>query len=123
VSSLVVIGRAWLNAKDSTGQRRLDDPNDLVRLEIATALRQEATVVPVLVGGSDMRSERDLPPDLQPLARRNALLLNDQDWDHHMARLIDVIESALQLPAMSRRALSRLYATGCVRDRCGRRCV
>ena len=36
---LVVIGPAWLDVRSENGSRRLDDPRDDVRLEIATALR------------------------------------------------------------------------------------
>ncbi len=45
---LVVIGKSWLDMKDVTGQRRLDDPDDFVRLEVATALARNIQVIPVL---------------------------------------------------------------------------
>ena len=46
---LAVIGRVWLETKDDAGSRRLDDPNDFVRIELASALRRDIPVVPVLV--------------------------------------------------------------------------
>jgi len=46
---LVLIGRDWLDAKDSAGQRRLEQPNDFVRQEIATALARNIPVTPVLL--------------------------------------------------------------------------
>ena len=49
-----VIGREWLHASDSTGRRRLENPADLVRLEIAAALERDIRVVPVLVQGVQM---------------------------------------------------------------------
>src|SRR5688572_978191 len=38
---LAFIGTDWLTARDPSGQRRLDDPNDFVRLEIASALKRD----------------------------------------------------------------------------------
>jgi hypothetical protein len=49
---LAVIGRQWLTSTDSQGQRRLDNPEDFVRLEIVTALVRQIRVIPVLVGGA-----------------------------------------------------------------------
>jgi len=36
---LVIIGKKWLTCADASGNRRLDDPKDFIRLETATALR------------------------------------------------------------------------------------
>src|SRR5262245_58499099 len=49
---LAVIGPNWLDLRNEQGQRRLDDPSDWVRLEIAAALKSGKIVVPVLVGGA-----------------------------------------------------------------------
>ena len=38
---VVLIGPRWLNIQDEGGARRLDDPNDFVRVEIASALKQQ----------------------------------------------------------------------------------
>jgi TIR domain len=61
---LAVIGRDWLEVNQGGG-RRLDDPQDWVRLEIADALKRKIRVVPVLVAGASMPSAADLPEDLQ----------------------------------------------------------
>jgi len=89
---LVVVGRGWLGAKDGAGQRRLDDPDDFVRLEVGTALRGDPVVIPVLVGGATMPEEEELPGDLALLARRNAVTLIDTDWRSGMARLVAALE-------------------------------
>jgi hypothetical protein len=44
---LAIIGPNWLTAQDETGQRRLDNPEDFVVVEIAAALARNIPVVPV----------------------------------------------------------------------------
>jgi hypothetical protein len=84
----VVIGREWLDARSAAGARRLDDPNDFVRLEVATALnRADVLVVPVLVEGASMPVATDLPDNLRMLARRHAVTVRDETWDADVDRL------------------------------------
>lgn len=85
---LAVIGKEWLQCKTSTGDRRLDDSEDLVRLEVAAALRRNIPVIPVLVEGTSMPGPLDLPDDLRPLAQRNAAELRHTHWDSDEAALI-----------------------------------
>jgi hypothetical protein len=90
---IALIGDQWLDIKDSGGHRRLDNPADLVRLEIAGALRRtDLPVIPVLVEGATMPPAERLPDDVQPLARRNALELSDGRWRYDADRLIEVLE-------------------------------
>jgi hypothetical protein len=51
---LAVIGPRWLDAVDDRSNRRLDDPNDYVRIEIESALKHDKRVIPVLVGDTRM---------------------------------------------------------------------
>ena len=84
-----LIGRSWLTVTDSHGNRRLDDPNDFVRIEIDSALKRDILVLPVLLGGAVMPGPSDLPEALQPLARRNAAQVRyDPDFHSDMQRLI-----------------------------------
>lgn len=55
---VVLIGPDWLNSRDENGCRRLDTPDDWVRLEIAHALKREITVIPVCVGALIYPQER-----------------------------------------------------------------
>jgi hypothetical protein len=89
---LAIIGPGWLDAVDHTGRRRLDDPNDFVRLEIEAALHREVRVVPILVQGAEMPGPADLPDPLVALSRRNALELSHGRWHADAARLIAVLE-------------------------------
>jgi len=68
--ALILIGPGWLTAVGKTGGRRLDDPDDYVRREVATALRSSTLVIPVFVDGADMPESDELPEDLQSLTRR-----------------------------------------------------
>jgi hypothetical protein len=79
---VTVIGPGWATAA-AGGRRRLDDPEDLVRLEIERALqRPDVDVIPVLVDGARMPGEHELPAGLRALARRNACELTDSRWDY-----------------------------------------
>ncbi|MDQ2962406.1 MAG: choice-of-anchor D domain-containing protein [Pseudomonadota bacterium] len=91
---IVIIGNEWL-AVDSAGHRRLDDPADFVRLETATALARGIRVVPVLVEGAVMPRADQLPPDLAPLTRRQAVELSHKQWDATTAELIRTLEKIL----------------------------
>src|SRR5690349_17123265 len=70
---LVLIGGSWTAVRDEQGRRRLDDPDDLVVLEVRAALERDVRVIPVLVDGAPAPRRVDLPAELAPLARRNAL--------------------------------------------------
>ena len=58
---IAVIGRDWLDTRDEAGDRRLDDPDDFVRLEIAAALQRQIPVVPILVDGAKIPRPLDFP--------------------------------------------------------------
>jgi hypothetical protein len=80
---VAVIGRSWLEIKDNEGRRRLDDPNDWVRLEITAALEQDIPVIPALVGGARMPAASDLPGALSKLGDkplRSATLDSIPTW-------------------------------------------
>jgi hypothetical protein len=68
---LALVGPRWLTITDAEGQRRLDNPDDIVRLEIEAALARNVRVIPVLVDNTPMPSPQQLPDSLKSLARRN----------------------------------------------------
>lgn len=101
---LVIIGPDWLDAADNDGQRRLDDPDDFVRIEVEAGLRRdEVLVIPVLVKGAGMPSSADLPLSLRELVFRNAAIIRDDpDFHRDMSRLIHQIRQHMdpsQAPA------------------------
>src|SRR5262249_51667433 len=73
---LALIGTTWLS-------RRLDDPDDFVRVELEVALSRRIPIVPVLVGGARMPSPNKLPASLKELAYRQAAQLRP-DPDYHI---------------------------------------
>lgn len=91
---LVVIGPDWLNTTDNSGNRRLDNPEDFVRLEVASALRRDVRVIPVLVDKATMPRSIDLPEDLKPLTRRNAIEISHTRFSMDMDRLLRSITLA-----------------------------
>jgi TIR domain len=92
---LAVIGQNWLTATNEEGQRRLDDPDDIVRLEIQAALERQVRVIPVLVEGAAMPSRQQLPESLAMLARRHALVLRHESFHSDADRLLADIEQVL----------------------------
>lgn len=81
---LVLIGPRWLDSM----ARRADAGTDFVRHEILAGLRQDKTIIPVLVAGARMPATDDLPPDLAALGRRHAVEIRDDRFDDDVARLV-----------------------------------
>jgi TIR domain len=92
---LAVIGPGWLTAPGERGTRRLDDPGDIVRLEIKAAIASGVRVIPILVDGAVMPGRQDLPESLADLARRNALLIRHESFPSDAERLVTAIERIL----------------------------
>lgn len=91
-SVIVVIGPAWAQCRDADGNRRLDKADDFVRLEIATALAENKRIVPVLVGSAKMPVADELPIDIKPLWRRNAMELSDSRWEYDVNQLANALK-------------------------------
>jgi TIR domain len=92
---LPVIGQDWLDVQNEEGQRRLDDDDDFVRMEIGLALASDAQIIPLLVDGAVMPSSANLPKNLQKLARRPTLeVRGGRDFKNDMQRLVNHINSA-----------------------------
>jgi hypothetical protein len=85
---LAVIGPNWLNALDEDGKRLLDNPYDFIRLEIATALKLNIPVIPILLDDARVPRVDQLPQDLEQLALRNAIGVRHASFHSDMDRLI-----------------------------------
>jgi hypothetical protein len=84
---VAIIGRDWLTAIDEDGRRRLDNPKDFVRIELAAALQRDIPVIPILVGGAVMPRQEMLPEALKPLVRRQGLAISHERFDSDSERL------------------------------------
>jgi hypothetical protein len=92
---LALVGRQWLTCSDEHG-RRLDNPNDFVRMEISTALRRGVRVIPVLIQGATMPRDQELPAALASLARKQAWEVTEIRWKQDVRQLINRIEKDLK---------------------------
>jgi formylglycine-generating enzyme required for sulfatase activity len=101
---LALIGRGWLTATDKTGRRRLDNPDDFVRIEIASGLAQGKRVIPVLVDDTAMPTANELPGELMPLARRQAVRIVHDRFKEDAERLARVLDKALAEAEVRRKA-------------------
>jgi hypothetical protein len=92
---LAVIGDRWLTITDEDGQRRLDNSDDFVRLEIEAALARNVRVIPILVDGARIPRAEELPDSLTSLVRRQALELSPTRFDADTSRLLTVLDRTL----------------------------
>ena len=96
---LVLIGPHWTNAVDEEGHRRLEDPADHVRVEIAAALSCGVPVIPLMVQDAFMPRARDLPENIRELASKNGMPMPRTYWKESVERLIKRLQ-----PLMSQQA-------------------
>ncbi|HMB21458.1 MAG: TIR domain-containing protein [Chloroflexota bacterium] len=98
---LVIIGPKWENITDNQGNRRLDNPNDFVRLEVEEGLKNpKTTVIPVLTENAPMPNPETLPESLRELCFRNAVSVRqDPDFHPDMQRLTNQIQKIIKADA------------------------
>lgn len=89
---IALIGRQWLSATDPQGSRRLDDPQDVLRVELERALAHELVIIPARVQDAELPSIEELPDSLARLARRQAIELRDTAWRDDVTRLLRSLE-------------------------------
>ena len=105
---VAIVGREWLNLLKS--REREVGERDLVRAEMAAALKRDILIIPVLVEGAQMPTAAELPPDVQPLAERNALEVSDARWEYDMTRLVDALTQAPGIEKLGDSKFKRAWA-------------
>ena len=109
---LVLIGARWL-APQPDGKTRLEDERDFVRLEIAAALARNIRVIPVLLDGTPMPKEAELPEALRGLVWRNAIEVSNTRFPSDVDRLAQVLVWSMMWLRLSNCWLR--HASGCWR--------
>jgi|GEM_PF-2170453 len=95
---LALIGPQWISCERSVGRRRLEEPDDWVRNEIATALRRNVPVFPVLFNNAPIPEKEDLPEDLRPLSLIQVSKVDDgEHWGFDVGKIIEAIENRTKL--------------------------
>ena len=96
---LVLIGKEWLDVRDSKGNRRLDDPHDFVHREIRYALLNHndeyslGRVIPVIVQNARMPKPRELHPDLRDLVALNGFVISPESFNEDVLALSKMIKT------------------------------
>jgi hypothetical protein len=90
---LAIIGPSWVSITNAAGERRLEDPNDFVVLEIASALKREVPVIPVLVHGAHMPAPDQLPESLKDFSYHNSVELSHGRWNSDVQLLVQALAS------------------------------
>lgn len=86
---LMLVTPQLLGATDAQGRRRIDDPADPVRREVAQALAAGAELIPVLCDGVDaVPAGPGLPAPFDHLTDRTWRRLRAYDWASDVQRLV-----------------------------------
>lgn len=87
---VALIGSKWLTAADEDGRRRIDNPDDLLRHELAHTLKSGKPLLPVILG-KETRIPRAsaLPEDLRELPFQQVvrLSLDLPEWPNEIRKL------------------------------------
>ena len=107
---IAIVGPEWMAARHGAPER-INDPDDPVRMEIATALDDGLPIIPVLVNGASMPAASELPDDVKDFAYRNALTIDRGRHFHRDAdELVRAIETLVPRRVWLRRTAAALVA-------------
>jgi hypothetical protein len=89
---LALIGPQWMTCTDEQGRRRLENENDPVRGEIATAIKRNTLLFPVVFGDTPPPTD-NLPSDIADLTKHQFSRIRNESWGHDVRRLFAAIDS------------------------------
>ena len=88
---LAVLGPLWLDIRDDSGRRRLDNPRDWVRTELRMAFERGIPVIPVLLDHTPLPDPSQLPPGIRQLSVATYWQVRHQSFESDVRGLIDGI--------------------------------
>jgi FHA domain-containing protein/TIR domain-containing protein len=91
---IVLIGKGWAGEYED-GRRRIDNPGDVLRIEVVSALELGVRIIPVLVQGAELPKAEELPAPLRPLTVRQTLRIDDAAVEVGVDQLITAVSRAL----------------------------
>ncbi len=92
---LAIVGPNWRGVADD-GSIRIHEANDLVRIEVETALKRDIPVIPVLISNAAMPKLTDLPETLSEFSFRNAATIDSgRNFDTDIERLMRSMDAII----------------------------
>ena len=98
---VAIVGKDWLQLGPE-GNKGIHNPDDFVRIELATALKQGVKIVPVLLGNAQMPPASTLPADIAPFGRLEAKRVIRDYWKQDVATLAKTLEASVGRPTPPR---------------------
>ena len=95
-----LIPKGWADLRDERGQRRLENPDDFVRFEIARAFSRKIPVLPLLLNGASMPGVADLPLNLLQLSFMQAMHLRGETFDDDADKIAQRLKALIAPPRL-----------------------
>jgi len=93
---LVIIGKIWASQKDDSGQPKILNNDNYVRIEIETAFKYNKKIIPVIVDGSKMPSQDELPNSISKLIDIHASILRHSNWKSDVTNFCNQIKKIFE---------------------------
>jgi uncharacterized RDD family membrane protein YckC len=102
---LIVIGARWLRKAKDGNKLALDNPDDLVRKEISTALSRDISIIPILWGDAKFPSKEALPLEVRGMAEYQAFSIRREHFESDTHLLLERVEAQVRMFASLGRRL------------------
>jgi hypothetical protein len=92
---IVLIGEKWLAITNKKGTRRLDNPDDYVRMECRIGLQRNILLIPATIEHATLPGRDELPSDIAKLIEQNAAVIRYERFTADVDALIEMIEKTV----------------------------